>query len=271
MHARGRQRQQCNGRDCNRRMGQFLDPALLLLLEQSPAHGYTLLSRMAEFGLEFLAPNVIYRALRDMETRGWVASTIDEEATQGPPRRVYALTAVGRQVLQCCLTQVQETQQVLEYLLALHADLASAGDTSDSQPTFTATEVTMRVVIPANGADLDAPTSPIFGRSSVFILVDPETLDFEALPNPALDAAGGAGVQAAQTVLQHGVGAVIAPNLGPNAFRVIQAAGIPVYHMVGATVREVIAAYNTGQLPPLETAGADHVGLGGGQHRRGRG
>lgn len=268
---RYRGRQQCTGRDCNRRMGQFLDPALLLLLEQSPAHGYTLLSRMAEFGLDFLAPTVIYRALRDMEARGWIASTIDEETTQGPPRRVYALTSTGRQVLRCCVAQLQGTQQVLEYLLALHEELAPEDATADSQSTSTLMEVTMRVVIPANGADLDAPTSPIFGRSPLFILVNPETLDFEALPNPALDAPGGAGVQAAQTVLQHGVGAVIAPSLGPNAFRVIQAASIPVYRMEGATVREVIEAYNAGQLAPLESPGADHVGIGGGRHRRGRG
>ena len=129
----------------------------------------------------------------------------------------------------------------------------------------------MQVVIPANGADLDAPTSPIFGRSPVFILVDSETLDFEALPNPAIDAPSGAGVQAAQTVLQKGVGAVIAPNLGPNAFRVIQASGIPAYRMVGATVREAIAAFNAGQLARLETPGAGHVGMGGGRYRRGRG
>ena len=128
----------------------------------------------------------------------------------------------------------------------------------------------MRVVIPANGADLDAPTSPIFGRSPMFILVDPETLNFEALPNPALDAPGGAGVQAAQIVLQRGVEAVIAPSLGPNAFRVIQAAGIPAYRMQGVTVREVIAAYNAGQLARLETPGDDHVGIGGGRRRRGR-
>lgn len=266
---RMRGRFQCGSRGCSHRMGQFLDPALLLLLEQAPAHGYTLLSRMAEFGLDFLAPTVIYRALREMEAHGWVTSTMDEETTQGPPRRVYALTSTGRQVLRCCIAQLQGTQQILEYLLALHEELAPEDGTA-AESTSTLTEATMRVVIPANGADLDAPTSPIFGRSQRFILVDPETLEFEALSNPALDAPGGAGVQAAQTVLQHGVSAVIAPSLGPNAFRVIRAAGIPAYRMEGATVRDVIAAYNAGQLPLLETPGADHAGLGGGRHRHGR-
>jgi predicted Fe-Mo cluster-binding NifX family protein/DNA-binding PadR family transcriptional regulator len=267
---RYRGRQQCGRRDCNRRMGQFLDPALLLLLEQAPAHGYTLLSRMAEFGLDFLAPTVIYRALRDMETRGWITSTMDEETTQGPPRRVYALAPAGHAVLACCTGQLQSTQQVIEYLLALHDELAPDGVIPAAEPISTTEEMKMRLVIPANGTDLDAPTSPVFGRSPIFILVDPETLDFEALPNPALDAPGGAGVQAAQAVVQRGVGAVIAPSLGPNAFRVIQAAGIPAYRMEGATVREVVEAYNAGQLARLETPGADHVGIGGGQHRRGR-
>ncbi len=125
----------------------------------------------------------------------------------------------------------------------------------------------MQIVIPANGADLDAPASPVFGRCQTFIFVDPETLAFTVLPNPALDAPGGAGVQAAQTVVQRGVAAVIAPSLGPNAFRVIQAAGIPVYQQQGATVRDVLNAFNTGQLPRLEAPGADHMGLGGGHHR----
>ena len=258
--------QQCGGRGCHRRMGQFLDPALLLLLEQAPAHGYTLLSRMAEFGLEFLAPTVIYRALREMEEQSWVSSTRDAEETLGPPRRVYALTPAGRAVLHCCLEQLRSTQQVLEYILALHDDLTAPGQAAAPQTTE---EDTMQIVIPANGATLDAPTSPVFGRCQTFIFVDPETLDFEALPNPALSASGGAGVQAAQTVLQHGVKAIIAPSLGPNAFRVIEAANIPAYHLQGTTVREVIQAFNAGQLPRLETAGADHVGLGGGQHRRG--
>ena len=44
-------RRHCGGHGCDRRIGQFLDPTLLLLLKQAPAHGYALLSRTAEFGL----------------------------------------------------------------------------------------------------------------------------------------------------------------------------------------------------------------------------
>lgn len=247
-------------------MGQSLDPALLLLLKQSPAHGYTLLNRLAEFGLDFLAPTVIYRALREMETQGWVASTWDAEDTQGPPRRIYALTALGNEVLRCCAAQLRGAQQVMEYILALYDELAAQNPTKVTYPNDG--EIIMKIAIPANGTDLDAPAGAVFGRCPTFIFVDPQTLEFEALPNPAQNAPGGAGVQAAQIVVQRGVAAVIAPNLGPNAFRVFDAAGIPAYILAGATVREAIAAFNAGQLKPLETPGDDHVGRG--RHRRGQ-
>ena len=258
-------RRHCGGHGCDRRIGQFLDPTLLLLLKQAPAHGYALLSRMGEFGLEFLAPSVIYRALREMEGDGWVASTRDEAETQGPPRRVYSLTPLGQEVLRCCVEHMRGTQQVIEYVLALHDDLTPAGALSPADPLPSERKAFMQIVIPANGADLDAPPSAVFGRCPTFIFVDSETLEYEALPNAAVGASGGAGVQAAQTVVQHGVQAVIAPSLGPNAFRVIQAAGIPAYRLEGATVREVAVAFQGGRLAPLETAGPDHVAFGGGR------
>jgi predicted Fe-Mo cluster-binding NifX family protein len=129
----------------------------------------------------------------------------------------------------------------------------------------------MRIVIPANGSDLDAPISPVFGRCPTFVFVDTDTLDFEALPNPALSAPGGAGIQAAQAILQQGAQAVICASLGPNAFRVIQSAGIPAYLLTGTTVREAVEAFRAGQLAALTEPGADHVGLGRGRGRgRGR-
>ncbi len=239
-------------------MGQSLDPALLLLLKQAPAHGYTLLNRLAEFKLDFLAPTVVYRALREMEMQGWVASTWDGEETHGPPRRIYALTPLGNEVLRCCAAQLRDAQKITEYILALHDELAAQDAPDAAHPDHK--EVTMKIAIPADGADLDAPAGSVFGRCPTFILVDPQTLAFETLSNPAQDAHGGAGVQAAQLVAQHGANVVIAPHLGPNAFRVLDAAGIRAYILAGATVRDVVAAFNAGQLEPLETPAADHAG-----------
>ncbi len=77
----------------------FLEPTLLLLLHHGSAHGYTLIDNLATYGLENVHPSAVYRTLRDMETKGWVTSSWDMEGGQGPPRRVYRLSAVGDEVL----------------------------------------------------------------------------------------------------------------------------------------------------------------------------
>ena len=264
---------QCGERGCNRRMGRYLDPALLLLLEQSPAHGYTLLNRLPEFELDFLAPTVVYRALRQMEDKGWVTSTWDKDETQGPPRRVYAIIPSGQEVLRCCIDQLQSSVQIIEYFLAMHDELSPVSKQDDElnavSKTTSIKEGKMRIVIPSEGKHLAAPASSVFGRSSTFIFVDPETLECEVMENPAVGASGGAGVQAAQTVLQKDIYAVIAPNLGPNAFRVFQAAGVQTFYLLDGTIQQNIDAYKAGNLQPLEISGPDHVGRGRGM-RRGR-
>ena len=91
--------------------------ALLLLLHREPAHGYTLLDQLVEFGLGEVAPSVIYRTLRDMEAEGWVASMWDEEQTKGPPRRIYRITALGDEVLAAWVQELDETRKMLGRLV----------------------------------------------------------------------------------------------------------------------------------------------------------
>jgi predicted Fe-Mo cluster-binding NifX family protein len=127
----------------------------------------------------------------------------------------------------------------------------------------------MRIAISANGSDLDAEFVPLFGRSPTYVFVDTESLAFEAVPNPATGSAGGAGIQAAQYVASRGVGAVVTGHVGPNAFQVLAAAGVPVFIFTGSTVREAVNAYMAGRLSPASGAtGPAHAGLG---PMRGRG
>jgi PadR family transcriptional regulator PadR len=108
------------GRGRRRRAVRMLEPVLLLLLHQGEAHGYTFLERLDEFGLEGLNPSVVYRALRDMEERGWVGSTWDEEETQGPPRRVYRITAEGDEALRLWAQELREGRARIDHLLSLY-------------------------------------------------------------------------------------------------------------------------------------------------------
>lgn len=106
----------------------------------------------------------------------------------------------------------------------------------------------MKVAVSSNGDGLDAQLSPIFGRCAYLTLVDTDTLEATTIPNPAVGAPGGAGIQAAQFVVGEGAEAVVSGNVGPNAMQVLQAAGVPVYAAEGCTVREAIAALQEGTL-----------------------
>jgi len=87
----------------------------------------------------------------------------------------------------------------------------------------------MRIVVSTNGKDLDSEASPVFGRCPIYMFVDTETFEFEAVDNPAMSAAGGAGIQAAQFIVSQGAQAVVSGHMGPNAYQVLAAAGVPIY------------------------------------------
>ena len=81
------------------RLERFTEPAVLLVLRDSPGHGYELLEQ-----LEALMPNEridmgnLYRILRSLEREGLVSSTWDADAA-GPAKRIYVITDSGRRVL----------------------------------------------------------------------------------------------------------------------------------------------------------------------------
>jgi len=131
----------------------------------------------------------------------------------------------------------------------------------------------MKLAVSANGNTLDAPLSSVFGRCPTYILVETDTLEFEAVPNPAISAPGGAGIQAAQFVARRGAKAVLTGNVGPNAFGVLESAGIQVYLALPGTVGEAIQAFSGGKLQPVGAANVPgHTGTRGeGGRGRGRG
>ena len=121
----------------------------------------------------------------------------------------------------------------------------------------------MKIAVSAMGYDLDSPFSPVFGRCPVYVLVDTDTMGFQAVPNQAASAAGGAGIQAAQDVVNRGVKAVVTGNVGPNAYQVLASAGVPVYVFAGGTVRQAVEAYRAGQLSSVGApTGPAHRGMG---------
>lgn len=126
----------------------------------------------------------------------------------------------------------------------------------------------MKIAVSAAGKDLSCQIDPRFGRCQYFIIVDPETMEFEAVDNEGGMASGGAGVQAAQLVAQKGANALITGNLGPNAASALSASGIKIHFVPGGTVKEAIDALKAGKL--REATGPtvpSHFGMGGGGRR----
>lgn len=125
----------------------------------------------------------------------------------------------------------------------------------------------MKIAVTSTGQDLSALMSPIFGRCEAFVLIDSDTLAFDVIANPAVSAAGGAGIQAAQYVVQQGVEAIITGNLGPNAHGVLAAANVPTYLCrQQCTVSQAVEAFKAGELQTLSAPNVGgHYGTGGGR------
>lgn len=107
----------------------------------------------------------------------------------------------------------------------------------------------MKIAISASGPTLDASVDPRFGRAPYILIVDTDTLEFEAVANQMnLQAAQGAGVQTASLVARYKPQAVLTGNCGPKAFQTLQAAGIKVIVEVRGSVRQAVEKYRAGQL-----------------------
>jgi len=121
----------------------------------------------------------------------------------------------------------------------------------------------MKIAISATGSSLDAEVDPRFGRCQYFIIVDPDTMEFEAMDNSSAMAAGGAGISAAQMIASKGVQAVLTGNLGPNAHQVLSASGVDMISGVSGKVRDVVLAYKSGEFQSSSQPSVDaHFGMG---------
>ena len=121
----------------------------------------------------------------------------------------------------------------------------------------------MKIAITSKGKELGSEIDPRFGRCRYFLIVDLETLKFEAIENGSSMAMGGAGPQASQTVSKLGAEILITGNVGPNAFQALKASGIKVMIGASGTVEDMIAKFGRGELEEISNASVgSHSGMG---------
>ena len=88
----------------------------------------------------------------------------------------------------------------------------------------------MKIALTSYGKDLTSAVDRSFGRAKWFVVIDAETGTYEAHSNEQnMNAAQGAGIQAARNVADLGVDAILTGNVGPKAFRTLMAASIKIF------------------------------------------
>ena len=121
----------------------------------------------------------------------------------------------------------------------------------------------MKIAITATGQTLDSQVDPRFGRAACFVIIDTETMDFSAIENSNIAAAGGAGISSAKAVIDADVQAVLTGNCGPNAERTLSAAGIKLYTGVTGPVSEAVELFKSDKLTQADSPSVQsHFGTG---------
>jgi predicted Fe-Mo cluster-binding NifX family protein len=130
----------------------------------------------------------------------------------------------------------------------------------------------MKIAVSSTGKTLDSAVEARFGRCPYFLIVNPTTLEFEAIANASAEQGGGAGVQSAQLIAEKGASVVLTGNCGPNALTVFQKAGIQVITDVSGSVSQAVQQFSAGSIkstPLAQTSprlpGKKGRGMGGGR------
>ncbi len=104
----------------------------------------------------------------------------------------------------------------------------------------------MIIAVPVE--DNEVEICPSFGRTPMFYIYNTDIKEGNYIDNEAMSAPGGAGIKAAQTVIDEKAEVILVPRCGENAAKVLDAAGVKLYESVGLSVEENIQAFLDGKL-----------------------
>jgi predicted Fe-Mo cluster-binding NifX family protein len=121
----------------------------------------------------------------------------------------------------------------------------------------------MKIAIPVDKKTLESSVCESFGRTPYFLIYDTETKESVFIDNSAAASTGGAGIKAAQTIVDNKANALLTPRCGQNAADVIKSADIEIFKTTSASVKDNIAAFVDGKLSLLDEIHAGFHGHGG--------
>lgn len=121
----------------------------------------------------------------------------------------------------------------------------------------------MKLAIPVDEKNQETSVCVSFGRTPYFLVYDTETKESVFLDNSAAASSGGAGIKAAQMIVDKKVNALLTPRCGENAADVLKAADIKIFKTTNASAMENIDAFSAEKLSLLEEIHAGFHGHGG--------
>ncbi len=110
----------------------------------------------------------------------------------------------------------------------------------------------MKISIPVDDKSMDTTVCVSFGRAPYFLIYDTESHASSFLDNSANSSQGGAGIKAAQVIVDSQASVLLTPRCGENAAKVINAAHIKIYKTINDSIRDNIDAFNEGKLALLD-------------------
>ncbi len=121
----------------------------------------------------------------------------------------------------------------------------------------------MKIAIPADEKTLESNVCVSFGRTPYFLIYDAETKESVFIDNSAATSTGGAGIKAAQMIVDNKATVLLTPRCGKNAADVIKAAEIKLFKTTSASVKDNIDDFINGKLSPLDEIHPGFHGHGG--------
>ncbi|NMA16621.1 MAG: dinitrogenase iron-molybdenum cofactor biosynthesis protein [Erysipelotrichia bacterium] len=122
----------------------------------------------------------------------------------------------------------------------------------------------MKIAIPVENKSLDSNVCLSFGRAPYFLFYNVETKESNFVVNSAAAVTGGAGIKAAQTIVDNKANVLLVTQLGENAASVLKAADIKIYQAKNASVKENLDDFTDDKLSLLEKI---HAGFHGRRNR----
>jgi predicted Fe-Mo cluster-binding NifX family protein len=110
----------------------------------------------------------------------------------------------------------------------------------------------MKIAISVAAPKLGAAFDPRFGRATAFVIVDTDTGEKQALPNPAAQLGSGAGIRAGELLIRQGVDAVISGAFGPKAYDVLQASNVRLFQARSGTADDLVTRLLQDDLEAVE-------------------